>query len=65
MTIEQKLDKRISNIVQIQGTYLEELEISKTDYLQLCIENSSAKEQFLKVKGDEVYFRNIKLKIKD
>lgn len=65
MTIEQKLDKKISNIVQIQGTYLEELEISKIDYLQLCTENSSAKEQFLKVKGDEVYFRNIKLKIKD
>ncbi len=64
MTKEKQLDKKINNIIQLKGTYPEELEITKTDYLELCKENMSAKEQFLDVKGNEVYFRNIKLKIK-
>lgn len=65
MTKEKQLDKKINNIIQIKGYYPKELEITKADYLELCRENMSSKEQFLKVSGDEIYFRNVKLKIKD
>ena len=65
MTKEKQLDKKINNIIQIKGSYPKELEIKKVDYLELCRENMSSKEQFLKVSEDEIYFRNIKLKIKN
>lgn len=65
MTKEKQLDKKINNIIQIKGSYPKELEIKKVDYLELCRENMSAKEQFLKTVGEDVYFRNVKLKIKD
>ena len=64
MNIEKQLDKKINSIIQIKKNYPKELEINKKDYLELCRENASAKEQFLRVLGDNVYFRNIKLNIK-
>ena len=65
MTIEKRLDKKINTIVQLKGEQPKELEIDMNDYLELCRENMSAKEQFLKTVGEDVYFRNVKLKIKD
>ena len=65
MTKEKQLDKKINNITQIKGSYPKEIEISKKDYFELCKENTIAKEQFLKEKNNDIYFRNIKLKVKD
>lgn len=65
MTIEQKLDKRINGIAEITGEQPKELNITNEEGFKLVEENMKAKEQFLVIKNSEVYFRNVKLKIKE
>lgn len=65
MTTEKKLEKRINAIADITGEWPKELNITNEEGLKLSEENMKAKEQFLIIKDSEVYFRNVKLKIKE
>lgn len=64
MTIEKKLDKRIESIAQLINDTPQQLEISQEEYTKLLEENNKAKEKFIEIKGNNVYFRNVKLIIK-
>lgn len=64
MTIESKLDKKIQSIAQLIKDIPERIEITQEEYTKLLNENMKAKDKFLKIKGNQVYFRNIKLIVK-
>jgi len=49
MNIQKKLEKRINTIIQLSGTYPEQLEVTKEEYEEL---------------GQDT-FRGVKLKIKE
>lgn len=49
MNIQKKLEKRINTIIQLSGTYPEQIEITKEEYEEL---------------GQDI-FRGVKLKIKE
>lgn len=64
MTIESKLDKKIQSIAQLIKDIPERIEITQEEYTKLLNENMKAKDKFLKIKDNQVYFRNIKLIVK-
>ena len=64
MTIESKLDKKIQSIAQLIKDIPERIEITQEEYTKLLNENMKTKDKFLKIKDNQVYFRNIKLIVK-
>ena len=65
MEISKKLEKKINTITQLKGERPKEIEITKEESIELVRENMKAKEQFLTIKNNDVYFCNVKLKIKE